>query len=783
MRTITHCYRTARLLTTASAAGLLSSVAIAQVSERPPEAPPAANMPPSGAAGPLDRASPTPSQPAQLEDIIVTAQRRQEAAQSVPVAITAVSSAALQRAAITDLQSLSKSVVGIQYDAPQTQRPELYIRGIGTNRFDVGSDPSSGTYIDEIYQPRFADVLTGLVDLDRVEILRGPQGTLFGRNTIGGAISAYTAEPSKDLAVQITGTYGNRDDVAGGGTVSVPFTSNILGRFTAGYRNRDGFMRDTVSGKDNGVQAFTLRGKLRFILGPRATLNVAAMHFDSKQSAILEDPENLPIYLAGPLAPQSLDGSRYSGAYTTPGGNHVRTTQLSARLDLDNDRVKTSFIGSYIQFAQDASQDLDGSVLDSVSYNGRERSKTYSLEFRLSSQPGGIATFGDRFRWVGGVYLFQDQGSDKTGYNIGTDNILTFLIANPVLFVDPTYPGPYTASTYRYTDRTIGTSDLKSIAAYAQGTFDITRKLGLTVGGRYTNDQRKFSFSATPDPTKPFPGLPVVASAFYYPGKVTAAKFDPRVAIEYKLFKDVLLYASYSKGFKSGAVQSSAFNPAVAARVTKPETVDAYEVGLKSEFFNRRARLNVSIFENKFKNLQVRRVETVGGFSTAITENAATSTIKGVELEASVLPTRFLQFNASYAYLDARFDKYVVDAIRNIDFSGNHLPRAPKNRFNIDTNFNYKFNGGERLDIRAAYNYTGKFFFQPDNLPIEREKDYGLTDLSATLTLANGTTKIQAWGRNLFSVEYRTYLDPLDTSRLASWSDKATYGVTLTQKF
>lgn len=768
----------AALLATAASVGALAAPAAAQVGTSVPVTDPRVATAPA-----TNSAAPTPSQATQLEDIVVTAQRRQEAAQSIPVAITAVSSAALQRAAVSDLQSLSKSIVGIQYDAPQTQRPELYIRGIGTNRFDVGSDPSSGTYIDEIYQPRFADVLTGLVDLDRVEVLRGPQGTLFGRNTIGGAISAYTADPTNEFKGQLTGTYGNKNDVAAGGTVSVPFTPDISGRFTAGYRDRDGFMRDTVSGKDNGVRALTLRGKLLIKLAPKATLHLTAMHFDSKQSALLQDPENLPIYLASPVAPQALDGQRYSGAYTSPGGNHVRTTQLSGRLDLDNDWAKTTVIGSYIQFAQNASEDLDGSVLDSVSYDGRERSKTYSMEFRLSSQPGGIATFGDRFRWVAGLYLFQDKGSDQTGYHIGRDDILSFLIANPVLFVNPAYPGPFAPATYSYTDRTIGTSNLKSIAGYAQGTFDLSRQLGITVGGRYTRDQRDYSFSATPDPTKPFPGLPVVATAFFYPGKVTAAKFDPRVAVEYKPVKDVLLYASYSKGFKSGAVQSSAFNTAVAARVTKPETVDAYEIGIKSEFFDRRARLNISVFENKFSDLQVRRVVTVGGFSTAITENAATSTIKGVEVEASALPTPALQFNASYAYLDARFNRYVVDALANIDFSGNRLPRAPKQRFNVDANFNHEFARGERLDLRVAYNYTGSFFFQPDNLPIEREKPYGLTDASATLTLANRTTKIQAWGRNIFGVQYRTYLDPLDTSRLASWSDKSTFGVTLSQQF
>lgn len=711
----------------------------------------------------------------QLEEIVVTAQRREESAQKVPVSITAISGDALKAGSIKGLDGLTKGIVGIQYDSGSTQRPELYIRGIGTNRFDIGSDPSSGVFIDEIYQPRFANVLSGLQDVERIEILRGPQGTLFGRNTIGGAISVATAEPQDKLGGFLSGSYGNKNYVNGQGTITGPLVSDkILGRITVGYSDRNGFLRDTVSGKDDGVKSFTARGKLLFKLSDDLTLKLTGAHFYSHQRALLLDPQNTPFFLAGPLTPQVIDNNPFSGAYTNPGGNTIHNTQINGRLEWSADALTTTVIGSWIHFNQNSAQDLDGSRNSNIFYRGHERSNTYSAELRFSSTNGGFLTLGDHLRWVAGVFAFKDKGYDIQDFTTGTDSIISFLIANPTL------TPPFNLPTVSKTDSTNLYSDLKSLAVYAQGTYSITDKLGVTLGGRYTHDERDFTFVGI----TPTPGLPLVPANFTYPGKVTSPKFTPRVALEYKPIHDVLLYASWSRGFKSSAVQSTAITPEVASSVTKPETVDAYEIGFKSEFLNRRVRLNISLFDNEFKDLQVRRVVTFpSGFSTAISENAATSTIRGVEVEGSALLARGLRVNASYAYLDAKYNRYIADATAGLDLSGNRLPRAPKNRFNVDATYTTLVAGQTELQLRAAYNYTGSFFFQPENLPLDKEKPYGLTDISLQLTLPNRTTNIQGWARNIFNVTYRNYLDPLAAELLAGYGDRRTYGVTLSQKF
>jgi iron complex outermembrane recepter protein len=713
----------------------------------------------------------------QIEDIVVVAQRRSESAQDVPIALTAIGGEALEEAKIDTLSDLTRGVVGIQYDSSSTQRNELFIRGIGTNRFDIGSNPSSGVYIDEIYQPRFADVLTGLLDIERIEILRGPQGTLFGRNTIGGAISVFSADPTSDFSGRMTGTYGNRNLVDVGATVSGPVSDALRVRLTGNYRDRGGFMRDTVSGRDNGIESFSVRGTMLADLSADVSLRLSGSYFESRQSALLGNPESTPFFLVGPFTPQVLDNNPFLGAYTISGGNRIRNGQISGRLTWESDDVTVTALGSWIGFNQRPSQDLDGDRAAILDYEGRSSSDTFSGEIRFASQEGGAATFGDRVRWLAGIYYFSDDGEESSAFRVGRDNILSFLLANPQCFNPATCAPPFGAPTLSYVDTTFGTSHLQSMAVYGQATVEIVGPVSLTFGGRYTHDQRRYTFLGDGS----IPGVPLIPVDYFFSRKPTSSAFDPRVALEVRPNDDVLLYASWSRGFKSGATQSTPPNPTVAALNTAPERVTAYEIGMKADFFDRRVRLNVSAFENRFRDLQVRRVIVINGNPTAITENAATSTIRGIEAEATVIPVNGFRIDASYAYLDAKYDRYVVGG--GLDFSGNRMPRTPTNRFNVAASYETEFVGGTQLNLRAAYNWTGRFFFQPSNSPVERESSYGLTDVSAQITLPNERTSLQLWGRNIFNTTYRTYLDPLDAERIAAYGDRATYGVTLSHSF
>ncbi len=726
----------------------------------------------------------------QLQDIVVTAQRRAETAQSVPVSITAVSGAELEAAAISKMEDLTQGIVGVTYAGNSTSTPELYIRGIGTNRRDIGSDPSSGVYIDEVYQPRFANVIGDLVDIERIEVLRGPQGTLFGRNTIGGAIAVHTAQPSRSLEGRITATVGNMDYYSVGGTVSGPLSERLRARISGGYADRTGFMKDTVSGIDNGTRNYTIRGKIAYDLTDDVEFLLSGSYFNSKQKGSFLDAGNTPLFLAGPLKPQILDNDPYSGAYTIPGGNHIRQGQVGGKLEWKGDALNLTALAGWISYTLDASEDLDANINDNIDYLGHAHSDTYSAELRLASTDGGALTLDDKLEWVTGVYFFRDDGEERAQFTAGLDSPIAFLLANPGLLVNPMLPPPYNPPAFRKSDQTNIASELTSVAVYGQGTYSFTDQLSLTLGARYTHDSRDYVFTSINGlPGVPFPFVPF---DFVEPGKLTSSSFTPKIGLEFKPDRDVLLYASYSKGFKAAAIQSTATQVALARQTVDPEKVQAYEIGMKSEFFNRRVRLNLSGFINKFEDLQVRRVVVFpGGFSTAIIQNAASSTIKGVEVEASALVMPGLRINGSYSYLDATYGTYIADPgnptatppVPATVYSGNEMVRAPKNRFNIDAVYTTSIMGDTELELRAAYNYTGTFFFQPDNSVLSKEKGYGLTDVSARVTLPNGTTSLQLWGRNIFDVEYRSYNSVLDQENRNGYGDKATYGVTVAQRF
>ncbi|WP_158084651.1 TonB-dependent receptor [Henriciella pelagia] len=729
-------------------------------------------------SGPAADASPEEGEAvARLGQVVVTAQRREETAQNVPVSLTAVSGAELEAKAVTDLDELSQGIVGISYDNTSIATPELYIRGVGTNRRDIGSDPSSAVYVDDIYQPRFSNVLSGLVDLERVEVLRGPQGTLFGRNTIGGAISATTSAPSDEFEGRIYGTVGNKEHIAGGGSLSGPLSDRVRARLSGGYADEEGFMFDNVSGKDNGVRTYSVRGKIEFDLTDSLLFRLGANYTDTNQGGTFLHAANTPLFIASPFVPQAtaLDGDRYRGDYSLPGENDLQHQQIDARLIWSGDAVTATAITSWIGFEQTATQDLDATAFDIVTYEGVTDTDTYSAELRLASNDGGGATFGDRLSWVAGIYYFNDKGDEGATFTTGTDSIVSFLAANP------TQTPPFSPGVLRKADQTNQTTDMTSVAVYGQGTLSLTDYLSLTLGARYTEDDRDYTHTSI----NGLPGvpLPVVPQSFSLPGNLKSNSFDPKVGLEFRPVDDVMFYTSYSEGFKSGAVQSTATTIQIAGRSADPETVKAYEVGMKSEFFSNRFRLNIAAFQNEFEDLQVRRVVVFpGGFSSAIIENAASSTIKGLEIETSAVLSPELQINASYAYLDASYDSYVVDANAGIDFSGNDLVRTPHHRYNLETIYTKAF-GEAELQLRAAYNYIGEFYYQPANLPRDLEESHGLISASAQYTFPNGTTSIQLWGRNLGNEEYRTYSNLLDQQVTEGWSAKRTFGVTVSQRF
>ncbi|WP_162256513.1 TonB-dependent receptor [Sphingomonas sp. Root710] len=705
-----------------------------------------------------------------LEDIIVTATRRAERSQSIPVAITAIGGDQLKAAAATNLQALTKAVVGVQFDADGGQKSELAIRGIFTNRFDIGSNPSSGVYVDDVYQPRFADVFSGLVDVSRVEVLRGPQGTLFGRNTIGGAVSIFTTDPGDSFEGYVSGGYGNRSLVDVRGAITTPISDTVSNRFAAGYRDRKGFMHDLTSGKSDGFSHLTVRDTFVAKLTDSLTFKLNGSYYRGNYDATLYDPIAGPLVLQGPQTSYTLDKDPWHGTYSYPGFNKVRNKQASGRLVWDADPMTITGIVSWVGYGLDIQQDYDGTDKDLFGYGAKARSDTYSGELRFSSNSDGFLSFGDRLKWVAGLYLFQDKGYENSDLYYGTGTTLALAeFNNPARVAGTPLQG---AHKLVYLN-----SNLTSVALYGQGTFAITDKIGLTFGGRYTRDERKFTLRGDQASVPTFARLAV---PYTFVAKPVDTSFDPKIGLEFKPNAGTLLYATFSQGFKGGGTQSTPGILSEAQVILRPEKVKAYEVGMKADFLDQHLRLNWAVFYNKYRDLQVRRSITLpNGVSISPSDNAATATTKGVELEVSARLTQQLRIDTSYAYLRGRFGEYRPSATTN--YGGFDLPRAPSHRLNGSVNYDMPL-GGADLSLRASYNYTSSFYFRADNLASQKQKAYGLADASATLKLHGGTS-VQLWGRNLFDKKYASYLNSIASEVVATYGDRRTYGFTVTQNF
>ena len=692
-----------------------------------------------------------------LGDIVVTARKRRERLQDVPVAVSAASGAALLGQGATTVQDIARVAPGLFYQSIEPSRPNIYLRGIGTRSFDAGAESSIGTFVDGVYIGRFGAQLQDLVGVDRIEVLKGPQGALFGRNTIGGAINVVTQKPRDEVEGRVSATYGRQshfdaDNYSGSAIVSAPIVAGkLFGLVSASRNHSDGYMLATNTGKRfNGVTSNTARGRLVWQAADNFELDLISDYFSSKNALGFRASDvggTRPAILVarpGLTAPVDPDPYRFT---QTPGiadtkrhGGGVSLTSTYA-----GDAVGATSITAYRAGRTSGSSDLDGTILDTVQNPVRERSSQFSQEFRLSSTDGGALTFGDKVDWIAGVYYFSEDVRRVEGRRLGVDSVLTFF-SNGVPFTEES-------------DVDINT---RSYALFGQIGLAITDTLKLDAGLRYSNDRKKAVIGArTPVP------LPFLTPANFEITPIkTFSSVDPSLTLSYKPNPDVLAYASYSKGFKSGAFQYFAFTAPLAAIVVDPEKLDAYQGGIKADLFDRRLRLNASAFLYKYKDIQVPRIEIpAGGTVPSVTlSNAARSTVKGFEIEGAGIISPALRIEYGYAYLDAKFDRYIYSP--TLDFSGNRLPRAPKHTLDLAAVVTVATGLG-KVELRGAGSYLSSLYFEPDNARVDpgtREPGRTLYDVSASLT--RGAYSLTIFGRNLTDKGYRSSVLNISGSRL-----------------
>lgn len=659
----------------------------------------------SGAAWAQDA---RPGHEAQLEELVVTAQRSAESLQDVPLAVSAFGERELEEAHIYQAQDLQTRVPGLFYGKFGSTNAQIALRGVGNLNQSIGGEQGVAVIRDGVVLGRPGAAANQLFDVERIEVLRGPQGTLYGRNTTGGVINIITHAPELD---DFSGAgdllLASYRQVRVRGAVNLPVRDDLALRVSFLSDNRDGYGRNLFSGTDLNDEDFqAARVQLLYQPTERLEVRLIAEGFtqDTGGSRIgfgIPQPGVTPT--PAPFPDDPRDNVRNHPEYSRNLGS-----SLVAVVRYDGGPVEITSTTAYVRTRFDALVDYDASEVPWSWIRRKDPGFQLSQELQFTSNDA----LDGRLRWVGGLFAFHED----------VNTYATFQV-NPSIFIEAH-----------------GRVKTDSIAAYGQGSFDISPALTATVGLRYTIDHKTGFEHNLYTPT---PGAPYAAEGHF---KDTWRSFTPKFGLEYNVSDDVMLYASVTKGFQSGGYNISA----IQGRGYDPESLWAYEAGAKGSFLERRLQINAAAFYYDYKDIISQN--RLPGYALTFIENAASATVKGLELEVAAAPTANVRLGVTAGYLDARYEKYSSqDPDRGFtlfNLKGNRLPFAPKWNLAANAQWSVLVADGE-LTLRAEHRWQSRVYFSQFNVPIASQSPYGKTNLRATYAPMDGRWDVEVFVENL----------------------------------
>ena len=647
----------------------------------------------SAAAAPATTDASTAAAAGQTPDIIVTAQKRRERIQDVPISISVISPQLLQSTNAKNLTELSGAVPGVQFNGNGGGgRTYLSLRGTTGSALNTGDEPVS-IYMDDVYLARGVAIgAQDLVDIDSIEVVRGPQGTLQGRNATAGAILIRSADPTSTPEGYITGELQDPLEGRVQGAISGPLGQGWEGRLSAGFVDSQGWGKNTYdntrvgidkSGQVRGVLTYRDANPLtaRITADYSSVSNVAALFRGAETtfSALPTGPLVVTPTPTVPLTAAEHNAIYNDNDYSLNPNTHttVNTYGLAAKLQYafsGADLISVTGARDLHTFGENNSGGLGAGAGTRLGYNNNDdKSDEFTEEVRLQSSGK------TRFTWiVGAYYFYENQNYADTIYN--------------KKFTTPTS----TASFYS------GNQKTHSWAGFADGTFNITDQLQLIGGVRYTADSKLLNGGILVTNLDTL----VATNTPYVPPQVTWTDTTYRAKLVYHPTSNLMMFVGYGTGFRAGGYNDFAVQPPFA-----PETNKSLEAGIKSDIFDRKLSFSFTAYKNMYDNLQLRAGVPSGG---AIITNAANSEIKGFEFEANARPLDHMRLSFNTSYTDAKFISFpkAVDIFNHfVDASGNTLPNAPKWQFFASAAQDWDLNGGWLMTAEANYRWRDKIYF------------------------------------------------------------------------
>lgn len=798
----------------------------------------------------------------QIAEIMVTAQFREERAQDSGLTILAHDGSFLETRQIAEVKDLAVSIPGFQTGAAYQAAPQYSIRGTRSATIDIATEDGLASYFDGVYVARPGGTTLDIYEMERIEVLKGPQGTLYGRNAVGGVINYITPTPDDAFAGRITAEVGNYDTWNFRGRLNVPITGNLFANAAFSRRKHSGYVQNLYTGHDVSDQdSWAVRGALKWDASETTNFILRAdyNHNNNRGPGFSTIAHTTAQVNIDPVtsAPSAVQVTWFDPGSTNPllnptgqvitdihqslqseDGFEKRTAYgISLTTNIETDALNFVSIAAYRYLHTDQLSDFDASpcIASSTSFlaaanvkafapghpellgqprcitlndtvalpfllgqtvpgaygwnspGGFETRRTdyakqYSQEIRLLSTPGGALTFGDRLSWVlGGLVFYENARRDQTDRTFGVSDSRTYFPHNKGL----------------------------SIGIYSQATLKLTDRLNLIGGLRYSYDRKRFEFSQVNQavtailassggrrviippfdfgPTIDFNNLPGVfgfPTGFPNPALTNGAavcpvnthclpltrvskswsSLDPKIGLEFRPNRDILLYASYTQGYKGGGFASTPENLATGTTPYDPETIKAFEAGIKTSWLGGRVTANVAVYRNNSKDVQIQsgydHDNNPATRPFVGVQNAAGMRAQGVELEFTARPARGLSLYAVYAYTDAKFRDFPIFAggVEIDNFAGNRTLNQPKH--SLGTGFDYAVPVGSdwELSLSGDYAYRSHVFYSEGNYPEIAQNGYSLVNASISLGQKRTGLEARLWARNLFNKDYASHI-------------------------
>jgi iron complex outermembrane receptor protein len=713
--------------------------------------------------------APASAQQVALEEITVTATRRAESLQDVASSATVFSGDDLATLKIIEPRDLAEQTPGLltKFGPNGLATVGFYMRGVGINDFTGTVDPSVGVYVDEVFAPTPDMLNFAVYDIERVEVLRGPQGTLYGRNSTGGAINFITARPTESFEGYVRAGYGSYDTATITGALSGPFSETLLGRLSVNAVNSSsssGYSYNRFTDNELGkIESLAVRGQLQWEPTDELSMRLMYNYGDSKsEQALLQhvptrDPDNVGVIcdpvIAGRVDTSGAcidflgyfdnDGKVYDGAANVDPELKLRSDDVTLTIDWQGSAFTLTSITGYADFSKRQSQDIDASpnvVADNYTFNDVEN---FSQEVRLTSDESA------RLPWIIGVnYAKTDidwfQTIDLSDLAIPTSNGAVQSTEAWAIFGQLTVPITDTlefTGGLRYTDET-----REWMGATFVGTF-------ATLDAAYASGAPRLSQLPLPA------GDPGAGGPLDFPTELTKDKVDYSAVLKYQPNDDAMFYLSVSEAFRSGGYSSAVIFSQEALEPYGPEELTAYEIGAKLSLADNSIRLNASAFFYDFKDFQATFVRATE--ASARLQNAGDVEIMGLEASLDWAATPRLNLSAGISLLDSEIVSTDVvlpplDGSPDTTIKGNEIPNAPQVSFNGRIAYQMPLGANFALGLQTDFNYVDEHFLEPNNREYLAEDGYFLINGRVTLMPKDGPWQVSLWGKNLGDEEYRS---------------------------